>query len=185
MLTTTRFHHVYFCTLASRILSDMSSLCILLKSSANLCKGNGTEITWPQTATLHDLAQQASFPGPCPAFHCLQHIERKARWRVEKESIMDWWAMTLDKPGPSNSVFPPSLKTHPWTRLLGCFVRYLVLHRPEVRKASYLFTDCRELVEELCCIHDELVQEHQSVLVVQSRDLQVRGTASDLWLPWS
>ena len=29
-----------YCTLASRILSDMSSLCILLKSSANLCNKN-------------------------------------------------------------------------------------------------------------------------------------------------
>ena len=36
---------VSLCTLASRILSDMSSLCILLKSSANLCKGNRAEIT--------------------------------------------------------------------------------------------------------------------------------------------
>ena len=62
-------------------------------------------------------------------------------------------------------------------------MRYLMLHCPEVHKASYLFTDGGELVEELCCIHDELVQEHQSVLVVQSRDLQVRGTVSDLWVP--
>ena len=62
-------------------------------------------------------------------------------------------------------------------------MRYLMFHCPEVRKASYLFTDGGELIEELCRIHDELVQEHQSVLVVQSRDLQVRGTASDLWLP--
>ena len=62
-------------------------------------------------------------------------------------------------------------------------MRYLMFHCPEVCKASYLFTDCGELVKELCCIHDELVQEHQSVLVVQSRDLQVRETASDLWLP--
>ena len=36
---------VSLCTLASRILSDMSSLCILLRSSANLCKENRAEIT--------------------------------------------------------------------------------------------------------------------------------------------
>ena len=53
-----------YCTLASRILSDMSSLCILLKSSANLCNRNRAEIKISHNHKLQDVSIcEASFPG--------------------------------------------------------------------------------------------------------------------------
>ena len=44
-----------------------------------------------------------------------------------------------------------------------------MLWNPSIR--PHLFADCGKLIKELCCVSDELVQEHQCVLVVQSRDL--------------
>ena len=65
-----------YCTLASRILSDMSSLCILPKSSANLCNRNRVEIKISHNHKLQDVSIC------CPAFHCLQRMEQKAGWDV-------------------------------------------------------------------------------------------------------
>ena len=76
-----------YCTLASRMLSDMSSLCILLKSSANLCNRNRVE-SRNHITTNCKMYLSAKPHSQISAQLPVACIEQKAGWDVENEALM-------------------------------------------------------------------------------------------------